>query len=145
MVKGIHSITKGVEERISRLRSFLDLRDINYRLATENDALRNSINRFAEREDLTFHSFTDTLYKQQYSYITAEVINNSVNKQKNYFTLNKGRRQGVEVNMAVVSNNSIAGLIVGCSENYSVAISLLNLDFRDQNKRIFRFPYLGWS
>jgi rod shape-determining protein MreC len=44
--------------------------------------------------------------------------------------------------MAVVSNNSIAGLIVGCSENYSVAISLLNLDFR-VSARIRTNGYFG--
>jgi rod shape-determining protein MreC len=32
--------------------------------------------------------------------------------------------------MAVTAFNGVAGVIVGCSENYSVAMSLLNLDFR---------------
>ena len=32
--------------------------------------------------------------------------------------------------MAVTAGYSVAGVIVGCSENFSVAMSLLNLDFR---------------
>jgi rod shape-determining protein MreC len=70
------------------------------------------------------------------------VINNSVNKQKNYFTLDKGRRQGIKVDMAVTSEDNVAGVIVGCSENYSVAISLLNLDFR-LSARIRSNGYFG--
>jgi rod shape-determining protein MreC len=32
--------------------------------------------------------------------------------------------------MAVTSGNAVAGVITGCSENYSVAMSLINLDFK---------------
>jgi rod shape-determining protein MreC len=70
------------------------------------------------------------------------VINNSVNKQKNYFTLDKGKLHGLKVDMAVTSGTGVAGLIVGCSENFSVAISLLNLDFR-LSARIKSNGYFG--
>jgi rod shape-determining protein MreC len=147
MVKGIHSVTRGVEEKISNFRSFFNLREINSNLAAENDVLRNNLENFAGKEDLTIHSVTDTILKQQYSFVSAEVINNSVNKQKNYFTLNKGRKQGLRVDMAVTTDNNIAGIIVGCSENYSVAISLLNLDFRvsARIKSNGYFGSLGWD
>ena len=142
MVKSAQSLTRGVEERISNLRTYLNLREINSNLTAENDALRNTIERFVKKEDMTFYSASDTIFKQQYQYISSEVINNSVNKQKNYITLNRGRRQGVGIDMAVTSNNNIAGVIVGCSENYSVAISLLNLDFR-VSARIRSNGYFG--
>ncbi len=32
--------------------------------------------------------------------------------------------------MAVVSNRLVAGMVVGSSDNFSVAMSLLNLDFK---------------
>ena len=44
--------------------------------------------------------------------------------------------------MAVTSGNSVAGVIVGCSENYSVAMSLLNLDFK-LSARIKSNGYFG--
>ena len=56
---------------------------------------------------------------QQYQYTSARVINNSVNKQKNYFTLNKGSRQGIKVDMAVTNGKNVVGVIVGCSGNFS--------------------------
>jgi rod shape-determining protein MreC len=142
MVKGMQGVTRGLEERISNVRSYLSLREINSSLASENNALRNSIERFTRQENLKFVSVNDTLFRQQYQYTSAKVINNSVNKQKNFFTLDKGNRQGIKVNMAVTNGKDIAGVIVGCSENFSVAISLLNLDFR-LSSRIKSNGYFG--
>ena len=51
--------------------------------------------------------------------------------------------------MAVTSENGVAGVIVGCSENYSVAMSLLNLDFRlsarIKSNGYFGSLKLGWK
>jgi len=142
MVKSMQGITRGFEERINNSRGYFSLREMNSNLATENSELRNEMERFTRQENLKFVSVTDTVFKQQYQYTSAKVINNSVNKQKNYFTLNKGRRQGIKVDMAVTSGDNVAGVIVGCSENYSVAISLLNLDFR-LSARIKSNGYFG--
>jgi hypothetical protein len=49
--------------------------------------------------------------------------------------------------MAVISDGGNAGVIVGCSSNYSVVMSLLNIDFQterqDKIERIFWFIELG--
>jgi rod shape-determining protein MreC len=130
VVKGIRGITRGIEERVSNTRSYFHLRDISQALALENASLKNTIEQMGEKENITLVSVSDTIYNQQYVYSSARVINNSVNRQKNFFTLSKGKRQGLSVDMAVTSGNSIAGVIVGCSDNYSVAMSVLNLDFK---------------
>jgi len=44
--------------------------------------------------------------------------------------------------MAVISSNSVAGVIVGCSKDYSVAMSILNLDFK-LSARIKSNGYFG--
>ena len=44
--------------------------------------------------------------------------------------------------MAVVSDDGAAGIIVGCSQNFSVAMSLLNVDFR-LSARIRSNGYFG--
>lgn len=127
---GIRGLTHSIEEKISNTRSYLNLRDVNNALAAENVALKNSIERLVRTENSLFFSVTDSVFKQQYTHTSAKVIDNSINKQKNFFTVNKGRRQGVTVDMAVISGEGVAGVIVSCSENYSLAMSLLNLDFR---------------
>jgi rod shape-determining protein MreC len=127
---GIRGLTQSIEMRVSNTRAYLSLRDVNKVLAAENIALKNNIERLMKTGDSPFLSISDSVYKQQFTHTSASVIDNSINKQKNFFTINKGRQHGVEVDMAVTSGEGVSGVIVGCSENYSLAMSLLNLDFR---------------
>ncbi|MGD0342966.1 MAG: rod shape-determining protein MreC [Bacteroidales bacterium] len=147
VVKGVRSLTRGIDERISNARNYFHLRDINQILAFENATLKNNISLLKNKENLVFFSVSDTSYRQQYQFTSAEVINNSVTRQKNFFTLNKGRKQGVAVDMAVTSDAGVAGVIVGCSPNYSIAMSLLNLDFKvsARLKSNGFFGSLGWD
>ena len=142
MVKGIKGLTAGIEARVNNARTFFNLRDINFKLAEENARLMNLLARSGIREESGFSTISDSVYGQQYKYTSAEVIGNSVNKQKNYFTINKGRNQGIDIDMAVTNNQDVVGAIVGCSENFAVAISLLNIDFR-LSARIKSNGYFG--
>lgn len=130
ILKGLRGVTRGVEERVSNVRAYFDLRVVNQALAGENTALRNRIGRYVSTPGNAFTEVTDSVYRQKYTYTTATVISNSVNRQKNYFTISKGRKQGLANDMAVTSGQGVAGVIVGCSDNYSVVMSVLNLDFR---------------
>jgi rod shape-determining protein MreC len=141
-VNGIRGLTYGFDERIYNTRNYLNLREVNTALAAENVRLRNSLDKIEKRNNSLFFSVNDTIYSQQYVHISAEAIDNSTNRQKNFFTLNKGRLQGITVDMAVTSGDAVAGVIVGCSENYSVAMSLLNLDFK-VSARIKSNGYFG--
>ena len=147
VVKSLIGMTRGMEQRIYNTRSYLNLRGINSNLASENSELKNSIERLSKKGNTVFFSLADSVFKQQYQYSTAEVINNTVSRQKNFFTLNKGRLQGIQVNMAVINTSGVTGVIVGCSENFSVAISLLNLDFKlsARIKSNGYFGSLGWD
>jgi len=142
VVNGVRGITYGHDTRISRMRDYLNLRDINEKLAAENIALKSKLSILGNRESNVFTSITDTLFNQQYTHTEAEVVGNSVNKQKNFFILNKGRRQGITTEMAVTESGGVAGVIVGVSDNYSVAMSILNLDFR-LSARIKANGYFG--
>jgi rod shape-determining protein MreC len=147
LLNSARGVTRGLERRIYNTRSYLSLRQINEKLAEENAALRNQIRKpvYGEREP--FSAVTDTVYSQQFTHTAAEVIANSMNKQKNFFTISKGRKQGIEVNMAVNSPEGVAGVVVGCSQNFSVAMSVLNLDFK-VSARIKSNGYygsLGWD
>ena len=130
VVKGLRGLTAGIERRVSNATSYFHLREISQSVARENASLRTSVERLTSAENQLFFSVTDTVHFQQYTYSTAEVVNNSVNRQKNFFTINKGRLQGLSVDMAVASGDCVAGVIVGSSANFSVVMSLLNLDFR---------------
>jgi rod shape-determining protein MreC len=130
VLKNIRVLTIGVEKKISNTRSYLNLHDINTNIAQENVALRNKMDMIIKKESQISNSVSDTVLHQQYVYTSAEIVNNSINRQKNFFTLNKGKKQGVDIDMAVTSPDGAAGIIVSSSDNFSIGMSLLNLDFR---------------
>lgn len=70
-----------------------------------------------------------------YSYIAGRVIANSVNGSRNFITVNRGLRDGVTPESAVVTpSGAVVGYIVDCSDKYSVAVSILSSDFRTSGK-----------
>ena len=147
VLKNTRVLTLDVEKRITNTRSYLNLHNINTMIAQENVNLRNRMERMIKNESNRFISVSDTILQQQYVYTSAEIINNSTNRQKNFFTLNKGKKQGVDVDMAVTSQDGVAGIIVSSSENFSIGMSLLNLDFRlsGRMKSNGYFGSLSWD
>jgi rod shape-determining protein MreC len=68
---------------------------------------------------------------QQYQYVAARVVASSTNHSRNFITLNKGANDGVTPDMAVMTPEGYAvGLVVDCSDNFAVAMMLLNMDMR---------------
>ena len=141
-VNGIRWLTHGINAKVSDVKSYLNLMDINENLASENTALRNSINRLLRNYNSVFTPVSDTLYQQMYQYTSAKLTNNSVNKQYNFFTINKGTKDGLTTDMAVIADGGVAGVISGCSENFSIVMSLINLDFK-LSARIKSNGYFG--
>jgi rod shape-determining protein MreC len=138
----LRGITQGIETKMINARSYLHLQEINESLARENMTLRNRVQKLEKPDTSVFRSVYDTLYNQQYSHTFDEVIDNSVNRQKNFFTINKGRRSGIVPDMSVISDNGVAGVVVGCSDNYSLVMSVLNLDFK-LSARVKKNGYFG--
>mgnify|MGYP006428159519 CR=1 FL=1 len=64
--------------------------------------------------------------KETYEHLPADVINNSIHFVNNFVTLNRGTVDGVEPGMGVVTSNGVVGKVKACSENFSVAYSLLH-------------------
>jgi rod shape-determining protein MreC len=121
-----NAISGGIFEKVSSVTDYLSLARTNEELNRENVRLRNLLHSSYKLSADSSFAFTDTIYKQQYIYRTAKIINNSVNKQLNYITLNKGKIHGIEREMAVVTDNGVVGVVKSVSDNFSSVISLLN-------------------
>ena len=81
-------------------------------------------------QTLARQKVTDTVYKQQYEYTVARVINNSVNKRDNYITINRGSKEGIAKNMGVISADGVVGIVMFVSDHLAVVQSLLHKDTR---------------
>jgi len=111
---------------ISNATDYLKLRTTNEHLAQENALLRQMKGVSFLRNDTNSFWVNDTLYKQQYKYIVAKVVLNTVGKRNNYIMLDKGSRSGIQKDMAVITSKGIAGTVVNVSENFSWVMSMLN-------------------
>jgi rod shape-determining protein MreC len=121
-------------QKYDNIAQYFSLKEANRKLLEENAKLRSKqLNSFLVTDNKTFYR-KDTLYRQQYSYFGAKVINNSVNKKNNYLTLDKGTNQGVRKEMAVVSTTGIVGIVKDVSPNFSSVISVLHKESRISSK-----------
>jgi len=127
---------------VNSIKEYFALKETNELLAAENARLRNqSLGSFA-KFITTKTVINDTVIKQQYTYIPAEVVNNSVNRRNNYLTLNRGYKQGITNDMAVISSNGIIGYTKDVSANFCTVLSILNKDAKISAK-IKRYDELG--
>jgi rod shape-determining protein MreC len=141
------SLSGTVYDKVNNIQEYLMLREKNEKLAEENLELKNYISQHMSARVDTFKVRTDTIYQQQYQYIGAKVINNSINKQHNYLTLNKGTNNGIHKDMGVISREGIVGVVKGVSEHFATVISLLNneLKISAKHKESGYFGSLSWS
>ncbi len=119
-----------LQEQRSEFREYVNLREVNEQLARANTGLRNDKpDNFVGLND-RFAMVDDTLARRKYRFMTSKVINNSVHRQKNFITLDKGSRHGVKPDMGVMFNGSVVGIVKEVSEHYSVVIPILNNTFK---------------
>ena len=130
--------TGSINNTYYSLTEFFALKEANRELAEENIQLRNNDpTSFLVRDTLTYFT-KDSLY----TYLKAKVISSSVNKQKNYLMINKGRKQGIAVDMGVISSRGVVGTVVQVSDNYSVIMPIINISNKI-NARIKKNNHIG--
>ncbi len=122
-----NKVTASIYNSFSAVGNYFSLASVNRKLAKENAQLKSLI------ADLPFiritpysieskAEITDSLYR----FISAKVINNSVDKQDNYITLNKGRKDGVKTDQGIVNSEGVVGVVIHVSESFSLGFSVLN-------------------
>ena len=133
--------------KIDNFKAYLSLKEANRALANENAGLRNKLASLNRIEKTKKDTIFDPLYRQQYTYRSARVINNSVGKQYNFITLNKGALDGIAQDMAVISPSGIVGVVEAVSEHYSIVLGVLNRNFKvsAKIKKNNYFGTLSWS
>lgn len=92
-------------------------------------------------------SVNDTLRKQHYTYIPSTVINSTSNDSRNFYTLNKGRAQGIKPGMGVIADQGVIGSVIDVSYHYSIVMSALSDDSKINVKHIANNEYwiLSWE
>lgn len=119
---------------------YFNLKKVNLRLAEENALLRAELQQHLIKTNYGNPSLKDSLYlssintdslkRANFFFSTARIVNNSVNQQHNYITINKGWYNGVKRDMGVIANGNVVGLVINVSDHYSTVISMLNISWK---------------
>ena len=135
---------------VTRVDDYFYLKVTNEKLVAENTELRNEIEKL---KLLNRISNADTLWAPtdsadvDYVYKTAEMINSSFNKTKNYIVIDKGATEGIKPEMAVCSSEGVVGIIEKVSNRYARVLPLINTNLRIsakiKKKRLLWFTSMG--
>ena len=107
--------------------SYFHLREDNIMLTERIAELENRINAYKSQLPNNVEIGIDL---QSHQYITGKVVSNSLNRTQNYIVINKGLSDDVRIGMSVLSPEGYAvGYITNCSQNFSIALSILNTSF----------------
>lgn len=125
----------------------LNLRHSNDELQKNNANLLEKIPESYVRVDNYTVKVNDTLFKQKFEYIPAEVINSTVENRNNYFTINVGTIHGVERGLGVISDNGVVGVVHQCGKHYSIVKTVLseNINISVLIEKIGLFGLLKWD
>ena len=152
-------VTGSVQSTFFGIKHFFTLRRENDMLTARVAELEGRLSAYremaaaAQTDSLAAAIAADTLGvglegMSQYRYMTARTVANSINRDRNFITLNRGLMHGVMTDMAVITpDGAMVGYVVGCSERYSVVLPLLNTDFRTSGKIVGddHFGSISWS
>lgn len=115
--------------RIGGAREYLSLKKVNEDLVLENRELRNRLEQASAILDTSYVSRV-TEGNMVYYYVPARVVHNSVYKQYNFLTIDRGRNHGVFKDMGVISDRGLVGIVLESSNNFATIIPVINRDFR---------------
>ena len=119
-----------VSSTITSIKDYFRLKEMNESLANENILLKNRLEEYELLRETIIHGTVVQDSIPVYEYIGAKQVNATYNRTKNYITLNRGRKNGLQKEMAVCTPEGIVGLIQDLSDHFAVVIPLINVDSR---------------
>ena len=124
-----NEIVGSTYEKLNVLKKYLNLGKVNDSLAFENAQLYTQLLKMRNIDSAKNTIVKDTLRHQQYTYLPARVIKNSITLRNNIITINKGSLDGIKSGMAVISpQKGVVGFIRDVSEHLATIQSLLHKD-----------------
>ena len=127
-------LTGWMNSKYANVDQYFHLKQESDRIHHVNDSLINLLKTNFLNSDTTTQFVQDSIpydtlgHRRRYLWRDAEVVNNSVNAEKNYIQINRGSKQGIRDNMAVLNSDlSLVGIVVNTSDNFSQVMSLLHV------------------
>ncbi|MBS9767994.1 MAG: rod shape-determining protein MreC [Flavobacteriaceae bacterium] len=102
---------------------YLNLYSENRKLVEENSALTEKL------KNTVFLQDSMIVNSKQYHYIPAKIAHSTIVNPDNYLVINKGKKDKIKAEMAVVSSKGLVGIVYAVSEDYASVLPLINTSF----------------
>lgn len=130
------------------VKKYHQLREVNETLARENAQIRTELLRLkSQQQPLTkLPYFVSEAMLSRYQAVAGRVIDQSTQMSQNYLTIDKGRLDGIQPGMAVISSTGIVGKVMSSTDNLSLIVSILhtNNSVSAKLKRSGELGYIKW-
>ena len=151
-ITSANAVTGRIYEWESAVEAFFSLTRINEGLTMRNFYLERQVDQLSRlyteaTDDTTAAERYGLKLLEQYELIPAKVVSNSLHREDNLITINRGRADGVRTDMGVACGLGVVGVVYMVSEHYSIVMPVLNVNSRVSctiRKRGY-FGYLRWS
>ncbi len=130
-----NQIVGRVNEAMTQAYSYINLRVDNERLLLEKATLENELASLKRRvEDaVALQELPSDLLSpagQPYSYVVARIVSLTSLLGDSYYLINQGTRAGIKVDMPVMSQDGVVGIVTEVASSYSVVIPVINSKLR---------------
>lgn len=126
-----NAVAGKVYEWNSALTSFFALRQNNGQLTQRNFYLERQVEQLSRlyaraTHDTTAAERANISAMEQYRLVPAQIVAGSTQRADNLLTINRGRADGVEPDMGVVSGMGIVGVVLQASDHYAIVLPVIN-------------------
>jgi rod shape-determining protein MreC len=129
MQVGINSVGTYISDKLDNLRNINELLDENKELK-DQVAVLSYQNKLLLQDKYELDGLRELYALDQkyldYPKVAARVISKDTNNWYNVYTIDKGTRDGIQVNNNVLAGNGLAGIITEVHYNYSVVRSIID-------------------
>lgn len=121
----------------------------NMQLMQENTRLREEIGRLLSSNVADSLAATYAEEHPHFEYNWAKVIKNTLNSQHNFIIINKGSKDGIMVDMGVITPTGVIGIVRAVGRHNAYILSFLNnkqqISAKIGKDAIFTFGQLAWD
>lgn len=116
-----NNISGGIHTMSANVGGYFSLKSENEILSQHNTLLMNELEKRRFPTDTMIHH-------EKFTYMPAHVISNSINRVNNFILIDRGRLDGVAVDMGVMCDGGVVGKVVNVSNHYASVMSMLNTE-----------------
>lgn len=151
-ITSANAVTGKIYEWDSAIESFFSLTKINESLTLRNFYLERQVHQLSRlygeaTGDTTAAERNGIDMLRRYRLVPAKVVSNSLERDDNMITIDRGRLDGVEVDMGVACGLGVVGVVYMVSDHYALVMPVLNSRSRISCTIRNRgyFGYLCWN